>query len=89
MRNNHCPKCFKETIRVRTINTGNYKSKSVVIDCTPLIGLTCFSCGWCGHVPFSFTTLKVIDFIYDEDAEIQPDNEWESISRLGRFKIGA
>ena len=87
MRNN-CPKCTSENVRIRTINVGSYKADGAQIECTPLIGLTCFSCGWCGHVPFSKVDLKVVGFDFDENATIDAHHIWESISRLGRFTVG-
>jgi len=79
-----CKKCHSPSIRIKDINIGKYKTSEVEIDCTPLISLTCFSCGWCGHIPFSNSYLEVKEFKYDEESTVTPEYEWESLSS---FKI--
>lgn len=83
-----CIKCWKRTVGVRNINTGKYKDKNCQLGCTPIVELTCFSCGWCGHVQATHVSLSVNSFEFDEEAEIEPDHQWASITPFGIFPVG-
>lgn len=88
MTTDKCPKCFKDTLQVRGINTGSLKSEECIIDCTPLVEVTCFGCGWCNYIPFSHIRLKVMDITIKEDWQIESDHQWEVLTPFGFLPAG-